>query len=77
MENIKLIFCEENSATELQVYFNNENKLFLQIDMNDGSYQPSYIVLDLDTSKSLFKHLKNEFSKIGIDIIENKKLTFK
>ena len=44
--------------------------------MNDGSYQPNFIVLDLDTSIALLKHLKNEFNKINIDTNEKIKLKF-
>lgn len=62
MGNIKLIFCEQDATTELQAYVNNENKLYLEINMHDGSYDPNYICLDLKTSIALLNHLEKQIS---------------
>ena len=75
MENIKLIFCEENSATQLQVYVNSNNKLYLEVNMNDGSFYPSFIFLDEQTSKRLLSHLEDEIEKFNPN--ERIKLKFK
>ena len=60
MANIKLVFCDADTSAELQAFINNDNKLYLEIDM--GDYQPSYICLDLETAKELLNHLEKEVS---------------
>jgi hypothetical protein len=63
MANIKLVFCDADTSAELQAFINNDNKLYLEIDM--GDYQPSYICLDLETAKELLNHLEKQINTLN------------
>ena len=66
MANVKLIFqgSEKSSTTEteLQVFYNTKNEIYLSIDM--GHICPSFICLDKSTAIRFHRELKKQISFI-------------
>jgi hypothetical protein len=67
MANVKLIFQgsfkSQTSETDLQVFHNTSNEIYLCID-SDGNC-PSYICLDKSTAIRFHRELKKQISFIG------------
>ena len=66
MANIKTSFLNDEMDTELQLYYNAHNQIYIKID-NDNGYEPSYICLDRSTAIKLSKVLRAEIAKMSID----------
>jgi len=60
MENVKLVFVGTDNETELQVFANNENNIF--IDIQTEGYPHSFITLNRATAIKLSKELKKQIS---------------
>lgn len=65
MSNHKIIFygTKGSEKTELECFYNTNNKIFIQIDMGYNNI-PDWITLDKDTAIKLSRVLKSEISKI-------------
>jgi hypothetical protein len=68
MENIKLIFCDENSSSELQAYVNDNNQLYLEIDMNESYIEPNFICLNYETALMLVHTIQRELLFLNKEI---------
>lgn len=65
MSNHKIIFfgTENSENHQLECYYNDNNEIFISIDMNYNQ-TPDWITLDKDTAIKLTRVLKSEISKI-------------
>jgi hypothetical protein len=67
MANVKLVFCGDIEAQQfekqLQVYVNNEGKLYIELDDIDAScYSCQYTVLDKSTAIKFSKELRRQIA---------------
>ena len=66
MANVKLIFQGSEKSftneTELEVFYNTKNEIYLSIDMGDTC--PSFICLDKSTAIRFHRELKKQISFI-------------
>lgn len=70
MANIKTTYlCSVNDGTEMQMYLNGNNLLYIQIDI--GDYAPTYICLDRSTAIKFAKDLKREISYMTESEVNN------
>ena len=60
MENVKLVFLDQSDETELVVFANDHNEIFLEIQMHDC--YSSFITLDKSTAIKLAKELRKQIS---------------
>lgn len=70
MAKIKTTYlCSSNDDTEMQMYVNSENQIYIYIDLNDGQF--GYICLDKQTAIKFSKDLKREISYIKESEVSN------
>jgi hypothetical protein len=66
MKNVKLVFCgdidSEDANKEMQVYVNQNDKLFLVIDDSDNDFSWQYIVLNKDTAIKFSRELRKQIA---------------
>jgi len=67
MANVKLLFCgdivAQQSEKQLQVYVNNDGKLYIELDDIDAScYSCQFTVLDKSTSIKLSRELRKQIA---------------
>jgi len=70
MAKIKTSYlCSANEQTEMQMYVNSDNQIYIYIDLNDGLF--GYICLDKQTAIKFSKDLKREISYIKESEVNN------
>jgi len=66
MKNVKLVFCgdvdSEETNKEMQVYINQNDKLFLVIDDSNDNLRWQYIVLNKDTAIKFSRELRKQIA---------------
>lgn len=64
MERTKVIFCssDNSSSTELQLYCNDRNEIFIDISEPGEQMYSTFITLNKETAIKLSKHLRKEIS---------------
>jgi plastocyanin domain-containing protein len=60
MENVKLVFVGSDNETELTLFANKNNDIYIDIDM--GGYPPSFIAINKQTAIKLSKELRKQIS---------------
>lgn len=67
MANVKVIYlCSEHPETEMQMFYNSNNKIFISIGMN--SIDPYFICLDRQTAIKFSKDLRREISYMESEV---------
>lgn len=66
MENVVLVFHENESATELKLFANSQNKLYISINQFPNSSEGSFITLNRDTAIKLSKELRKQISYLEV-----------
>jgi len=70
MANLKIVFLgQENTHAEeheLICYLDEENRIYIELDMKDEDYSPSWIYLDKSTAIKLAKTLRTEINKMEV-----------
>jgi hypothetical protein len=66
MKNVKLVFCgdfdSEETNKEMQVYVNQNDKLYLCIDDSEDSFRWQYIVLNKETAIKFSRELRKQIA---------------
>ena len=64
MENTKLIFIGSDNETEMQLFYNTSNEIFVEISM-DG-HIPAFITFNRETAIKVSKELKKHISYMEV-----------